>query len=373
MKISPKVKLILCIFSIFSSSSSTNAFLHFFPNISSIPPSLLPNTTKSAWNTFTNLSGCHSGQKVAGISKLKSYFRYFGYITNNITTTSNNNFTDEFDDALERAVLNYQKNFNLNTTGELDEQTVKQILKPRCGVADIVNGSTTMNAGKVTPPSNNGNTVAHYSFFPGRPRWPSRRRDLTYAFDPRNQLSADVKRVFANAFTRWSEWTPLTFTESGNYFTADMKIGFYAGEHGDGEEFDGVLGTLAHAFAPPRGLLHLDSDETWIVDDVFGSGSGSDTAMDLESVAVHEIGHLLGLGHSSVENAIMFPTIASGMRKIELDRDDVEGIQELYGSNPGSNGTTGPSFGEREVSRGCRDSFMVWILLLAVGLTLFVL
>ncbi|KAJ0482254.1 putative matrilysin [Helianthus annuus] len=85
-----------------------------------------------------------------------------------------------------------------------------------------------------------------------------------------------------------------------------MKIGFYAGEHGDGEEFDGVLGTLAHAFAPPRGLLHLDSDETWIVGDIFGSGSGTGTEMDLESVAVHEIRHLLGLGHLSVENAIMF-------------------------------------------------------------------
>ncbi|KAJ0789013.1 putative envelysin [Helianthus annuus] len=85
-----------------------------------------------------------------------------------------------------------------------------------------------------------------------------------------------------------------------------MKIEFYAGEHGDGEEFDGVLGTLAHAFAPPRGLLHLDSDETWIVGDIFGSGSGTGTKMDLESVAVHEIRHLLGLGHFSVENAIMF-------------------------------------------------------------------
>ncbi|KAJ0509034.1 putative envelysin [Helianthus annuus] len=85
-----------------------------------------------------------------------------------------------------------------------------------------------------------------------------------------------------------------------------MKIGFYAGEHGDGEEFDGVLGSLAHAFAPPRGLLHLDSDETWIVGDIFGSGSGTGTEMDLESVAVHEIRHLLGLGHLSVENANMF-------------------------------------------------------------------
>ncbi|MFS7984142.1 putative envelysin [Helianthus anomalus] len=103
-------------------------------------------------------------------------------------------------------------------------------------------------------------------------------------------------RIFANAFMRWSEWTSLTFTECVNYFTTDIKIGFYAGDHGDGEEFDGVLVTLAHAFAPPRGLLHLDNEETWIVGDIFGSGSGTGTKMDLESVAVHEIRHLLGLG-----------------------------------------------------------------------------
>ncbi|KAI3744573.1 hypothetical protein L1987_57657 [Smallanthus sonchifolius] len=363
MKTSPKVNFLVFFLSLFS--SSTTAFPHFFPNVSSIPPSFLRNTTTSAWNSFNNLSGCHSGQKVPGISKLKTYFHYFGYIGN---TTSN--FTNDFDDALESAVKTYQLNFNLNATGELDESTVKQILKPRCGVADIVNGSSTMNSGKAA--SMTGHTVAHYSFFPGQPRWPSWNRNLTYAFDPRNQLSDDVKRVFANAFSRWSEWTPLTFNESSNYFTADLRIGFYAGDHGDGEEFDGLLGTLAHAFAPPRGLLHLDSDETWIINDALASGSA--TAMDLESVAVHEIGHLLGLGHSSVEDAIMFPTIASGLRKVELARDDVEGIQELYGTNPENNGTTGPSFGEREMSGGHRDSsVLVQFLFLAVGLAFFVL
>ncbi|CAH1424689.1 unnamed protein product [Lactuca virosa] len=358
-----KIAAVLFLFSVFS--SSITAFPHFFPNVSSIPPSLLPNITAGAWDSFNNLSGCHLGQKVPGISKLKNYFHYFGYIGN-----ISKNFTDDYDDALETAVKNYQLNFNLNATGELDESTVKQILKPRCGVADIVNGSSTMNSGKAA--SMTGNTVAHYSFFPGTPRWPRSRRDLTYAFEPRNQLTDDVKRVFTNAFARWSEWTPLTFTESNNYNTADLKIGFYGGNHGDGEDFDGVLGTLAHAFAPPRGLLHLDSDETWIIDDVFASGSPS--AMDLESVAVHEIGHLLGLGHSSVEDAIMFPTISSGIRKVELARDDVEGIQVLYGSNPDSNSTIGPTFGEREMSGAhVVSSVVVQIIFLAVGLTLFVL
>lgn len=228
---------LLFVFSIFS-FSSTFAFPHFFPNISSVPKSYNFTNNKplnTAWTTFHNLSGCHSGQTVTGISKLKNYFHYFGYI-NNFT----NNFTDDFDHTLESAVKEYQQNFNLNVTGELDESTVNQILKPRCGVADIVNGSSTMNSGKAA--SINGNTVAHYTFFPGTPRWPERRRDLSYAFDPRNQLSDDVKRVFASAFTRWSEWTPLTFTESSNYNSADLKIGFYNGNHGDGEDFDGVLG-----------------------------------------------------------------------------------------------------------------------------------
>ncbi|KAI7757283.1 hypothetical protein M8C21_019194, partial [Ambrosia artemisiifolia] len=346
-------------------SSSTIAFPNFFPNISSIPPSFLPNHTSNPWDTFNKLSGCRSGQNVPGISKLKSYFHYFGYLNNKTTST---NFTDEFDDALESAVKNYQKNFNLNTTGELDESTLTQILKPRCGVPDIVNGSTTMNSGKA---SSFQHSVAHYSFFPGRPRWSSSRRDLTYAFDPRNQLSDEVKRVFANAFSRWSEWTPLTFTYVSDYSSADLRIGFYSGDHGDGEAFDGVLGTLAHAFAPPTGLLHLDSDETWIINDVF-NGVGSSTAMDLESVAVHEIGHLLGLGHSSVEDAIMYPTIASGVKKVELARDDVDGIQELYGTNPNNNSTTvGPSFRERDMSGVQRGSIgLAWIIL-AVGLTLF--
>ncbi|KAK1413779.1 hypothetical protein QVD17_35562 [Tagetes erecta] len=353
--------IIILTLSIFT--TLTTSFPHFFPNISSIPPSLIPNTTSGAWDSFNKLSGCRPGQKLEGIAKLKNYFHYFGYIGN-----FTGNFTDDFDDVLESAVKNYQRNFNLNATGELDESTVKQILKPRCGVPDIVNGSSTMNSGKAA--SIEG-TVAHYSFFPGRPQWPPRRRNLTYAFEPQNQLSTDVKLVFANAFARWSEWTPLTFTETSNYRASDLKIGFYSGDHGDGEPFDGVLGTLAHAFAPPAGLLHLDIDETWIINDVMASGSSS--AMDLESVAVHEIGHLLGLGHSSVENAIMFPTISSGVRKVELDRDDVEGIQVLYGTNPDGNGTTGPSFGEREVNGGTRGILgLVQVLFLAIGLILYV-
>ncbi|XP_055802560.1 metalloendoproteinase 3-MMP-like [Solanum dulcamara] len=309
---------------------------HFFPNISSIPPSLLkPNLT--SWSAFQKLLGCHSGQKVDGIAKIKKYFQHFGYI-NSFT-----NFTDHFDDTLESALKTYQKNFNLNATGVLDAPTIQHLIKPRCGNADVVNGTSTMNSGK--PPADSPtkmHTVAHYSFFPGRPRWPASKTDLTYAFFPDNNLTDDIKSVFSRAFERWSEVTPLSFTETASFELADIKIGFFNGDHNDGEPFDGPMGTLAHAFSPPAGHFHLDGEENWVVDGVpvnEGNFFSILSAVDLESVAVHEIGHLLGLGHSSVEDSIMYPSLEAGIRRVELVDDDIQGVQELYGSNPNYTGT----------------------------------
>ncbi|GFP80065.1 metalloendoproteinase 1 [Phtheirospermum japonicum] len=334
----------------FISTNPTSA--NFFPNISSIPSSLIPNA--SIWDGFNKLAGCKKGEKADGLANLKRYFQRFGYIN-----SSYSDFTDDFDDGLESAVKTYQFNFNLNSTGQLDVPTLQRIVQPRCGNADIVNANSTVG------------TVAHYSFFPNRPRWPPSRSDLTYAFLPQNQLSDVVRGVFARAFERWSEATTLTFAETPAFDRADIRIGFYSGDHGDGEPFDGVLGTLAHAFSPPAGRCHLDGDENWVINGDFLSGSPF-SAVDLESVAVHEIGHLLGLGHSSVEEAIMYPTISSGVRKVELANDDVMGIQELYGSNPNYNGS-GPVLtprGERDTSGAHGGGCLLWGRFQLIGLLL---
>ncbi|KAG5224567.1 metalloendoproteinase MMP [Salix suchowensis] len=74
------------------------------------------------------------------------------------------------------------------------------------------------------------------------------------------------------------------------------------------DPFDGPGRILAHGFFPQDGRLHYDADENW-------STNPAMDQTDLESVSVHEIGHLLGLHHSNDRESIMYPSIQIGTKK----------------------------------------------------------
>uniref|UniRef100_A0A4W5QEJ0 Matrix metalloproteinase-9 n=1 Tax=Hucho hucho TaxID=62062 RepID=A0A4W5QEJ0_9TELE len=68
----------------------------------------------------------------------------------------------------------------------------------------------------------------------------------------------------------------------------------------------------------------FDADTKW--------GFCQDRGYSLFLVAAHEFGHALGLDHSNIRDALMYP-MYSYVEDFSLHEDDVEGIQYLYGCN----------------------------------------
>lgn len=51
----------------------------------------------------------------------------------------------------------------------------------------------------------------------------------------------------------------------------------------------------------------------------------------LFAVAAHEFGHSLGLAHSSVRGALMYPWYQGLTKDYKLPEDDRHGIEQMYG------------------------------------------
>ncbi|KAE8288057.1 Collagenase 3 [Larimichthys crocea] len=208
-----------------------------------------------------------------------------------------------------RKLSEMQRFFGLHITGRLNDETLEMMKKPRCGVPD--------------------NDIGSYSTFGRNLKW--QKNSLTYRIEnyTPDMSASEVDDSINRALQVWAKVTPLRFTRI-NSGTADIMISFGSRAHGDYYPFDGPGSTLAHAFAPSSGIggdAHFDEDETF----TFRSNNG----YVLFLVAAHEFGHSLGLSHSDDPGALMYPMYSyRNPDTFVLPRDDVNGIQSLYGSNP---------------------------------------
>lgn len=167
----------------------------------------------------------------------------------------------------------------------------------------------------------------------GLRRW--RKRQLTWRVTkfPSNGLPKHlVRHALRHSFQVWARHADLDFVEK-DAGHVDLEIRWESGRHLDCEPLDGRGGTLAHAYLPnqgPRsGDIHFDDDEDWTL--------GSERGTDVIQVAVHEIGHSLGLEHSEEDRQVMFPSYRGYMASVELGPEDIRKVQSLYGKPRGAN------------------------------------
>lgn len=169
---------------------------------------------------------------------------------------------------------------------------------------------------------------------------------------------AEALKSLEKAFKVWEQAADVKFSKV-IIPPEDIQIRFVSGSHHDGDEkfpcesFDGPGGVLAHTCMPElknaTGNIHFDDSENWTLCSTMG--------INFFQVAVHEIGHSLGLKHSSVPSAVMFPTYQGYKPNFKLDRDDIDAIQKLYGPPKVSKS---PDANEHKRQAGCGHSGHVY-------------
>jgi len=251
--------------------------------------------------------GLKLGDSHTDLVNIHGFLLRFGYLPRSAS------YATTVTAATEAAIKAYQKHHGLPDTGTIDDATARLMEMPRCGVPDI-------------PPEDKDSSdpyVLRGCSYQGR------RRVLTYAFaNATPDLPGDTEReATRRALATWSSTTNIDFLEVSSADHPVVTFGWFSGNHGDGSSFDGPGRILAHAFYPPpcggshAGKCHYDEAETWTL--------GLAQGIDLETVSLHEVGHILGLAHSSVVSSVMYSTYG-GERRV-LTADDVNGMQQLYG------------------------------------------
>jgi hypothetical protein len=159
--------------------------------------------------------------------------------------------------------------------------------------------------------------------FAVRGRWDDPRA-LTWRVDAERAPIAPeaFERAVERAVAVWNATGVVALRPARHGEPATVTLSFRRGHHGACEPF-GPSSDVAHAGPVAAGtFVHFDAARAWR-DDGGGDGAGS-----VFHTALHELGHVLGLGHAEAEQAVMSNAVT---RPAVLSAHDLAGLCSLYG------------------------------------------
>lgn len=233
-----------------------------------------------------------------------------------------------------------------------------------CGIFFLSTGST---ASYVRTPLNNSNglPIAWNLTNPGTPIVNGGR--ITYSLNPAGSDDlpfSQIERAIASSFQSWEDvpTSNVAFARGPNTTststTNDGVLQLFWLENTESTA-DGL--NLAGAVALTRRTYFTSGNRTGEITDaatVFNgfrykwSVDGRSDAVDVQEVATHEIGHILGLAHTPIGGATMYPlTIAGRTQARSLAPDDEIAVSVSYPA-PNFSGTTGTLRGRVSDSSG---------------------
>jgi Matrixin len=159
--------------------------------------------------------------------------------------------------------------------------------------------------------------------------------NYSFVYVTQQQPVASVESEIERAYAEWAKYAQVTFTQTADSTGPQtLAVLFASGAHGDAYPFTGSTGVLAHTFYPyplnPESIAghqHFNNEVTWNI--------GAD--VDVFSVALHETGHALGLGHSDDPSDVMYPYYRMASA---LGAGDIAAIQQQYAAANGPSTTT---------------------------------